>query len=93
MERLTMESNKGGVAFTFDLDITCKPKEAEKILKMAKKLKIYEDTQEDIEKRIEDIKKSTDYPHNFKGQMVDDLEWVLNRLKCRQEEQDGIERR
>ena len=46
MERLTMTSDKGGVAFTFDLDITCKPSEAQKILKLAQKLKEYEDAEE-----------------------------------------------
>ena len=46
MERLTMTSNKGGVAFTFDLEITCKPSEAQKILKLAEKLKEYEDLEE-----------------------------------------------
>lgn len=43
MDRLTQTSDKGGVAFTFDLDITCKPSEAQKILKLAEKLKRYED--------------------------------------------------
>lgn len=46
MERLTQTSGKGGVAFTFDLDITCQPSEAKKILKLAKKLKSYEDAEE-----------------------------------------------
>lgn len=46
MERLTMTSDKGGVAFTFDLDITCEKTEIEKILKLAKKLKEYEDLEE-----------------------------------------------
>lgn len=46
MERLTMTSDKGGVAFTFDLDITCKPSEAQKILRLAEKLKHYEDLAE-----------------------------------------------
>ena len=46
MERLTMTSDKGGVAFTFNLDITCKPSEAQKILKLAQKLKEYEDAEE-----------------------------------------------
>lgn len=31
MEKVTQSSDKGGVAFTFDLDITCKPSEAQKI--------------------------------------------------------------
>lgn len=41
-----MTSNKGGVAFTFDLDITCRPSEAQKILKLAERLKEYEDLEE-----------------------------------------------
>lgn len=46
MERLTQTSNSGGVAFTFDLDITCQPSEAMKILNLATKLKEYEDLEE-----------------------------------------------
>lgn len=46
MERLTQTSGKGGVAFTFDLGITCQPSEAKKILKLAEKLKSYEDAEE-----------------------------------------------
>lgn len=41
-----MTSDKGGVAFTFDLDITCRPSEAQKILKLAEHLKEYEDLEE-----------------------------------------------
>lgn len=46
MERLTTTSDKGGVAFTFDLDITCDKSEIMKILKIAEKLKEYEDLEE-----------------------------------------------
>ena len=46
MERLTQTSDKGGVAFTFDLDIACKASEAHKILRLAEKLKEYEDAEE-----------------------------------------------
>ena len=46
MERLTQTSNSGGVAFTFDLDITCQPSEARNILNLATKLKDYEDLEE-----------------------------------------------
>ena len=46
MDRLTQTSNSGGVAFTFDLDITCQPSEARKILNLATKLKDYEDLEE-----------------------------------------------
>lgn len=40
----------------------------------------YEDMHEKIEKRIEEIKSASDYPHNFTGQMVEDFEWVLGLL-------------
>ncbi len=43
MERLTKTSNSGEVAFTFNLYINCLPSEANKILKLATKLKEYED--------------------------------------------------
>lgn len=46
MKRLTQTSDKGGVAFTFDLTISCEPNEAKKILKVAEKLKQYEDLEE-----------------------------------------------
>ena len=46
MERLAQTSDKGGVAFTFDLTISCEPNEAKKILKVAEKLKQYEDLEE-----------------------------------------------
>lgn len=45
-ERLTQTSDRGGVALTFDLDITCEPSEIKKILKLAEKLKGYEDAEE-----------------------------------------------
>lgn len=44
MERLTMESDKGGLAFTFDLDVTCEREEMLKIVKLGNSLKSYEDT-------------------------------------------------
>lgn len=44
MDRLTKESDNGGLAFTFDLDVTCKPSEIDKIVKLGEKLKAYEDT-------------------------------------------------
>lgn len=80
MERLTTTSDKGGLAFTFDLDITCEKSEIEKIVKLGQSLKVYEDMQEQVVERIERLKKSSDYPHNFKGQMVEDFEWVLSLL-------------
>ena len=80
MGRLTMDSDKGGLAFTFDLDITCEKSEIDKIVKLGQSLKVYEDMQEKVEERIEKLKKSSDYPHNFKGQMVEDFEWVLSMI-------------
>ncbi len=46
MERLTMTSDKGGVAFTFGLDLICEKSEMLKILKLAERLKYYEDLEE-----------------------------------------------
>ena len=43
MERLTATSDKGGLAFTFDLDVTCDKTEIMKILNLGNKLKEYED--------------------------------------------------
>lgn len=40
----------------------------------------YEEMEERIKNRIKEIKGSTNYPHNFMGQMVEDLEWVLSLL-------------
>lgn len=45
-----------------------------------KRLAAYDDAKEQIGKRIDEIKKSSDYPHNFKGQMVEDFEWVMSLL-------------
>ena len=44
MERLTKTSEKGGLAFTFDLDVTCNPSDMRKIYDIGVKLKAYEDT-------------------------------------------------
>lgn len=46
MERLTMTSDKGGVALTFDLEVEATPHEIVKILRLAEKLKYYEDLEE-----------------------------------------------
>lgn len=46
MDRLTTTSPKGGLAFTFDLDITCKESEIRKIQKLGERLKYYEDSEE-----------------------------------------------
>lgn len=54
--------------------------EHNELFRLFDKLGKYEDMQECIEERIKNIKASSDYPHNLKGQMVDDLEWVLNLL-------------
>lgn len=44
------------------------------------RLGVYENMQEKIAKRIEELKNSSNYPHFYKGQMVEDFEWVLNLL-------------
>lgn len=44
MERLTTTSDKGGLAFTFNLDVTCSPSEMRKIVLIGLRLKEYEET-------------------------------------------------
>lgn len=44
MDRLTMTSDRGGLAFTFALDITCKRSEMCKIIALGERLKAYEET-------------------------------------------------
>ena len=47
---------------------------------MKNKVNMYENMREKIENRIENIKSSRDYPHDFKRQMVEEFEWVLSQL-------------
>jgi hypothetical protein len=77
MDRLTMTSDKGGVALAFDLDITCKPSEAQKILRLAERVKAYEDTGLTPEEVVELAESKQD------GRVVmlpckvgDDLYWI-----------------
>lgn len=49
-----------------------------------RRLANYDNAKEQIEERIEILKNSSDYPHNFKGQMVDDFEWVLSLFNVEQ---------
>ncbi len=51
------------------------------IQKCFNRLAEYENMQESIENRIQHIKESSNYPYNFKGQIVEDLEWVLKMLQ------------
>ena len=44
------------------------------------RLGMYENVREKIEKRIQELKASTNYPHNYMGQMVEDFEWVLSLM-------------
>lgn len=41
------------------------------------RLGLYENAHEQIERKIKFLKEREEYPHNFMGQMVEDLEWVL----------------
>ena len=45
------------------------------------RLAAYENMHERVTKRIDEIKATSYYPHNFTGQMVEDLEWVLSQIK------------
>ena len=76
MYRYTMRADNGDV-YVKD---TAHLSEDELISFLGDKLANYEDAIAKIEKKVEQIKSATDYPHNFKGQMVDDLEWVLSAL-------------
>lgn len=67
MERLTYSGTKETKS-----DVT--------IAQAIDKLVRYENMQERLEKRIEEIKAVSYYPHNFTGQMVEDFEWVLNQI-------------
>ena len=40
----------------------------------------YIEVSEVIQKKINELKQSSDYPHNFKEQMVEDFEYVLSLL-------------
>ena len=44
------------------------------------KLNTYEKMHEILCKKIIEIKRSSNYPHNFTGQTVENLEWVLGLL-------------
>lgn len=44
------------------------------------RLAAYENMHEKIIKRIKEIKATSYYPHNFTGQMVENLEWVLGQI-------------
>ena len=50
------------------------------MMHLTEKLAEYENMHEKIIKRIEEIKATSYYPHNFTGQMVEDLEWVLSQI-------------
>ncbi|MDE7331227.1 MAG: hypothetical protein K2O16_03150 [Lachnospiraceae bacterium] len=44
------------------------------------RLAAYENMHEKIIKRIKEIKATSYFPHNFTGQMVEDLEWALSQI-------------
>lgn len=44
------------------------------------RLGVYEDMHDKVIKRIEELKNSSNYPHFYKRQMVEDFEWVLSLL-------------
>lgn len=94
MDRLTQTSDKGGVAFTFNLDITCKPSEVQKILKLAEKLKKYEDAEEQGRMIIFPCNKG-DKIYEFYYGFVEDrlanesLKDIINMREVRYFEYDG----
>lgn len=78
MERLTNRTPKGAAVYSHP---TPDPEgwQNNRISVLNKCCK-YEEMQEKIEQRIAELKASSNYPHNFKGQMVEDFEWVLSLL-------------
>lgn len=81
MDRLTQTSNKGGVAFTFDLDITCEPKEARKILRLAEKMKLYEDLGtveelQELKERATPMKISKPLPNMYECPWCGETQWI-----------------
>lgn len=84
MERLTIKSTMSDMVWFDGGSYQHEPCEMtyHETGEVLRKLEKYENMQEIIEKRIADIKASSDYPHNFKGQMVEDLEWVIRKINC-----------
>ncbi len=84
MKRLTERDEFGNADIigvdSEDLQINLNSEEFNKVTVALNKLADYEDMQEKITKRIQELKSSSNYPHFYKGQMVEDFEWVLNLL-------------
>lgn len=84
MKRLTERDEFGNADIigvdSEDLQINLDSEEFNKVTVALNKLADYEDMHEKIVKRIEELKNSSNYPHFYKGQMVEDFEWVLNLL-------------
>ena len=68
-----MTSDKGGVAFTFDLDITCEKSEIMKIMKIAEKLKEYED--------LEEQGKLLKNPQELKDSILDEMKEFMDEYR------------
>lgn len=47
----------------------------------AERLMKYENMHKKLEDKIKKTKESTEYPHNFTAQMIEDFEWVLNQIE------------
>ena len=85
-----MTSDKGGLAFTFDLDFTCQPSEARKILALGEHLKAYEDigTVEDFQRLV---------TAQNEGRLVelpckvgDNIYWINDEENCVSVHKNGI---
>ena len=90
MDRLTMTSDKGGLAFTFDLDFTCQPSEARKILALGEHLKAYEDigTVEDFKWLVtaQSEGRLVELPCN----VGDNIYWINDEENCVSVHKNGI---
>ena len=77
MERLTTISPQGGLAFTFDLDVTCEPSEIRKIQRLGEPLKAYEDTGVTPE-QIVGLKRFKDFFTELYGEGLEVANWHRN---------------
>mgnify|MGYP001769902776 CR=1 FL=1 len=78
MDRLTMTSDKGGLAFTFNLDVTCKRSEMDKIVALGERLKSYEDAEEQS------------LLIRLPCKVGDDIYWINDEEKCVSVHKNGI---
>lgn len=82
MGKLTWEDKDGGIfvdgsdCYEIELEGCVTICSGEAVVMLSR----YEKMHEIVRKKIIEIKRSDNYPHNFTGQTVENLEWVLGLL-------------